>query len=354
MTAAGALISGSTASLRATGVVRYVGALFLLVWLVGWVFGEIFAIGLLPVSRKSVFVLLFLLVWVPLWTLGGLAAFVHLLRSVAGEDSISVQASGIELLRRAGPFRRTRSIDRTAIRRVRIRHSDKALVLDTTSGTQVLTQFGTAVEREAIGHWLRQRLSIPEAPPTTDSGKPPATWKVSTEGGGARLKNHHDRMGRTRSLIAWLGAGLAALGWYASLGSQSRAGSVVVPVLALALVLWASWMTWGLREWIMRPGQITLHLRFATWESERTFKSARLVVEHQRDSDSDDRYKLAVSDANGQKTIYTQLYDSGELLDFARWIKRLTGFPITLPHGMQPSRTTPVSSDELRLGDASR
>ena len=57
---------------------------------------------------------------------------------------------GLRLVRRAGPFRRVRTFDRGAIRRVRLRRRDNALVLDTSAGVQVLTTFGTIAERAAI------------------------------------------------------------------------------------------------------------------------------------------------------------------------------------------------------------
>jgi hypothetical protein len=116
-------IAGSSASLRASGIVRYINATFLVVWLAGWALGEVVALGFLIMLIRSVvgsaaglpwpipggdwiaggaagFVLLFLLVWLTLWTVGGLAAFNELLRSLAGEDHISVQPAGVELRQR--------------------------------------------------------------------------------------------------------------------------------------------------------------------------------------------------------------------------------------------------------------
>jgi hypothetical protein len=148
-----AFITGSSASLRVTGSVRYIGATFLLVWLAGWALGEAFALGFLILLIRSVvgtffgmswplpggqwiaggaagFFFLFLVVWLTLWTFGGLAAITELLRNLAGEDRVSVQPAGVELVCRAGPFRRVRTFDRSRIRRVRIRRHDKAVVME--------------------------------------------------------------------------------------------------------------------------------------------------------------------------------------------------------------------------------
>ncbi len=86
---------GTTRSLRPRGIGRYFTAAFLSVWLVGWVVGEVFAIGMLAtitaalanifsehlpawhtdfVSSGGVaFAILFLVLWLTLWTIGGIA-----------------------------------------------------------------------------------------------------------------------------------------------------------------------------------------------------------------------------------------------------------------------------------------
>ena len=85
------------------------------------------------------FVFLFLTIWLTLWTIGGIAAVTELLRSLAGEDLVSVESPGVVLARRAGPFRRVRTFERSQIRRIRLRHHDKAVVLDTASITTITT-----------------------------------------------------------------------------------------------------------------------------------------------------------------------------------------------------------------------
>ena len=37
---------------------------------------------------------------------------------------------------------------------------------------------------------------------------------------------------------------------------------------------------------------------------------------------------LVVTDAEGRKTIHTQVHDSGEVVDLARWMAGRTGFPL--------------------------
>ena len=121
----------STVTLRPTGQWRYLSAAFLALWLAGWAIGEVVGLGAIagfiasaiPVlntialatlveklsTGAAIFMFLFLLVWTTFWTIGGIAAFTTLLRDLAGEDRLRLVPDGIELTRRAGPFRRSRT-----------------------------------------------------------------------------------------------------------------------------------------------------------------------------------------------------------------------------------------------------
>jgi hypothetical protein len=256
-------ISGSTASLRPSGVARYSGVVFFVVWLAGC----------------AVFVMVSVPGWLPICLLGGIVASAQLLRSIAGEDRIAVQPSGIDVVRRAGPFHRTYSFDRAAIRRVRIRHRDRALVIDTTSGARLLTQLGTPSERDAVAEWIREHVPLSHQSSSSDPGTLPAGWETAR-------------------------------------------------------------------------GRLTFRRRFLWWATEQSFTSAHLKVTHDIDSDGDHLYRLVVTDAHNRRTIYREMNDSGDIVDLARWLATATGFPLALPHGMEPPRTTPVTADEMRLGDS--
>jgi hypothetical protein len=348
----GSVIFGSTASLRPSGIGRYFGAVFLSVWLLGWAAGEVFAIGMLATIFSSLsgvladrlpagmiefatsgaagFVVLFLLVWLTLWTFGGIAAITHLLRSLAGEDSIALQGASLELVRRAGPFRRRLALERSAIRRIRLRPHDNALVADTEKGAEVLTQFGSIAQREAVADWLRRHLAVPETDPGAAAGAPPKTWEVTSTDGSARVRKVQPHARAIRSVIAWAVTGLVSFGWFASLGTDPPVGSPPALALTVLLSVGALLSTWGRREWIVRSGQLTFRRSFATWEDERTFKSARLAVAHHTDSDNDRHYKLVVTDSQGEKTIHSRMNDADEVTDLARWMASRTGFPLTL------------------------
>jgi hypothetical protein len=345
-------ISGSEASLRPRGIARFIGAGFLSIWLTGWVVGEVFAVGFLLMIFRSVvgaaaglnvpppgaewaaggaaaFAIVFLLLWLTLWTFGGVAAINELLRSVAGEDRLSVVRSGVTLVRRAGPFRRTYTFERAAIRRIRFRKQNRELVIDTASGTHMLTKFGTADEREAIMAWLRRHISFPADSEALDANTTPQGWTVSASEGATRLSRGSKKALRVAAIIAWAMVLVIAMAWYGSLNTGE--GNTSALVIASILAAGASWLTWARHDWIVRAGQLTQYRRFGTWESERRFTIARLEVEASRDSDNDDRYRLIVSDRDGKRTISSAISDDAEVVALGRWISSRTGFPLSLP-----------------------
>jgi hypothetical protein len=346
-------ITGSSASLKPGGIARYFAAVFLSVWLAGWLLGEVFAAGFLILLVRSVvgsvaggswpipggewiaggaagFVFLFLLIWLALWTVGGVAAITELLRSLAGEDLLLVQSPGLELARRAGPFRRVRTFERARIRRVRLRHHDKAVVMDTPSGTELVTKFGTADDRRAVVEWLRSRLSLPEHETRVDPTAAPPGWTIITEGGTAHLTRTDPRTRRIGSLIMWAIVAFMGLIWYGASATLS-AGSAIAAALTLLVTFGAAWVTWSRREWRVRHGDLTAHTTFLMWQRERSFRSARLVVAISTDSDNDDHYRLHVIDEQGKRQIASEMNDEVDIVDLGRWLSARTGFPLTLP-----------------------
>ena len=341
-----------------------------MVWLAGWTIGEAVALGVLIMLIRSAvgsaaglswpipggewiaggataFAFLFLLVWLALWTFAGYAAIRELLRKLAGEDRISVQPAGVELVRRAGPFRRIRTFDRSQIRRVRIRLHDKGVVLDTVSGPELMTTFGTAAERQAVLEWLRRRLSLPDEGTGVDPAAAPPGWRMTVEAGTTRLSRTDLQAWRTGALLAWVIAGLTGVIWFGSMQTGRAFGSLVALALALLLVTVAAWITWSRREWLVRYGHLTSHRRFGTRAWDRSFAGARLEVVQSTDSDNDDLYELKVFDEQGARTIANEVNDEAGIVDLAVWLSARTGFSLTMPRGMRPRRATPVTEEEM-------
>jgi hypothetical protein len=224
--------------------------------------------------------------------------------------------------------------ERSNIRRVRLRHHDKAVVIDMASGAEVVTKYGTAEDRRALVEWLRSRLSLPEREPVVDPSAAPPRWTMTVEGGAVHLTRTDPQTRRTASLIMWAIVAFMGLIWFGASATLS-AGSLIAAALSLLLTFGAAWVTWSRREWRVRHGELTAHTEFLTWTRERTFRSARLEVEVSTDSDNDDHYTLNVIDGDGKRRIATEINDEFDIVDLGRWLSARTGFPLTLPRRLQ-------------------
>ncbi len=339
-------IDGATASFRPAGRARYFGAGFLSFWLCGWAAGEAFGAyflvtllmtiaGLAPQAVQggkwleggaAFGGLLFILFWLSLWTFAGVAAITQLLRSLAGEDRIDVHGTAIEITRRAGPFSRVKSHDRSDIRAIRLRQKDQAVMIDTTTASSEITKFGTAEERKQLVEWLHQRLALPATPPAALS---PRGWTLQSESGTTQMTRMDPRTRWIAASIAWVVAAISAMSWFGALASGSRGGAAVALAITAALTALALWLTAGVSEWRVRPGQLTYRMRFLLWTRERAFQGAQLKMAITTDSDGDRHYKLQVSDAHGSKTIASEMNDDADTRELGQWLSARSGFPLT-------------------------
>ena len=147
------------AALYPRGLGRFVDAAFMTVWLAMWVVGEVAVLFLtgstivsliatvLSLSLPSFFpkvsdpgvaggFLLFGMLFLTLWTVGGIAAGMHLFRSVAGEDRVWLTSELLVIQRRAWLFRRTTRVPRHDIRRISMTDRDRELAVYSSRGMQ--------------------------------------------------------------------------------------------------------------------------------------------------------------------------------------------------------------------------
>jgi hypothetical protein len=343
---------GDSYSLHPFGWGRYLDLVVLSVWLTFWVVGETVALALagglvaavvtapfgvtlshasrIAPDGSAPFFLLFILLWLTIWTVGGVAALTHVLRSVAGEDLVAVSSEGLAIVRRAGPFRRRRTIPLDAIRRVRLHLTDAAVVADTTQGVIDVTRLGTRDDRRDLLAWLQRRLVLPDEAEAQrrESEAPPHGWEVQIDGVETRLSRITQRARRNSAIVLWSAAAMIATGLVS--GAQTgRMTNVHVAsgVVSTLVALWAAWATWGRSEWLVSHGRLVWRRQFATWEHERPFADGSLELVHHVDSDGDDRYTLRVRDARDRRTIATGLHDPSELTSLAHWLAKRTRFP---------------------------
>ena len=85
--------------------------LFLPLWLVGWAFGEVTALGQVLTGSSPDGSSLFMLVWLTGWTLGGGWAIATLVWLIAGRERVRVEQGTLTLEHLGGPIARRRRYD---------------------------------------------------------------------------------------------------------------------------------------------------------------------------------------------------------------------------------------------------
>jgi hypothetical protein len=341
---------------RSTGWWRFIDAAFLLVWLAFWLVGELVALLLLvsmlsssasaalgrppllaswaPLTDGSVSLfLLGLLFWITLWTIGGYLAARHLLRSLAGEDSVEATAGELHVRRRTGPFHRRHVIPRSAIHRVRLCLPNRALVVDTDTGTREISDLGTVDERDALRLRLAIELSLPAGAEAAHREMAPRERDIETQG-TMTIVTHPPRRARiiTTRIVLVL-AVLMSLGWIDVLrrGAISAAtdGESLSMGLTVLVAAAAMWFALSRTEWLLTPGRIARRRRFAHWTlREQQFeRPSTFRVEQRQDSDGDDRYTLVVRNDAGRCALESAVYDEYELLGLGEWLSARTGLP---------------------------
>ncbi len=288
--------AGQVARLRSTGPGRFFAAAFLGVWLCGWAAGECFALlalgtgvvslatgGRIPVkgidSPAGVVVFGgFLVLWLTLWTFGGWAAGTQFLRLLWGEDTLLVDGAGLTRVRRAGPFRRTKSWARDTIRGFDVTPS-RSFQLLTSSGAVTLSDLGTIGEREALAGELREAFGgAPAATPENPSASAttlapdepvqlPDRWIETIDPDGTFAIVPEPRARQRGARIVWVLALLLLLfdaRLFASVTDGGRtllAPLIVVSALAALLVWGAAWLSWGRVELRVEDGRIVVRRR---------------------------------------------------------------------------------------------
>jgi hypothetical protein len=347
-------IAPASRQLRPTHWSRYLDAIFLTVWLVFWVVGEVAALALLvgmvasglsatlgrpawlaswapPTDGSVTLFLAFLLFWLALWTVGGIAAITHLLRNVSGEDDITASTTGIILTRRAGPFKRRREIPRASIRRIRIQLKGNAVVADTDGGTVTISELGDADQRRSLQAWLLSQLGLPDEAQAArrERERPPAQRDVNTED-NELIVTHPTRRARILRMRVILGVAiLMSLGWLGALRRGFMTPVEFWAALATLLVAASSlWLLTSRTEWAIRSGRMSIRQRIAHWTlREHDFPAlSTLAIEHHLDSDGDDRYALVIVHGSHKRVLDRSLYDQFELLALGEWLSARTGF----------------------------
>ncbi|HEY6194047.1 MAG TPA: hypothetical protein VI504_03315 [Candidatus Eisenbacteria bacterium] len=344
--------TGWQVTLHSHGMLRFLPAAFLGVWLCGWALGEYFALTLLgsalqgafgpgflagvmptmrstPPSREGLPLLFtFLCVWLPLWTLGGFGALSRLLSLLFGREVIRCGTEGLAIERfTLFPASRTR-LDPRQVAGFRTR--GPIVLADTPAKAVLVAQLGTPAERaELVASLEEWRKSFgPTLAPAADQSPVPG-WQVVTDETGALALTPSPRVQHVIGGVL-LGLGAACAASLAAIAAQTQDVRLLVACAALglpgALCLYGGGWLVGVREsWHPRAG--TLERRRVgfgrVWS--REFRPLGLELRVSTGSEGDSRWTLVVSGEGGEQVLASSTRDANLPSSLGRWLAERAG-----------------------------
>lgn len=336
--------SSTIRELRAAGVVRYVAATFLGLWLCGWAAGELAAlIALVWVVPKMASgaigylgVIAFILAWLTFWTIGGAAALWQFCACLAGRDQFERIPGGVRVTRRAPPFVRRRLLPDGAVQTIRLSGRQNELVASVDGKEIVLTTLGSTADRLELRDWLRRELAIAPAA----SGEPPrlpSGWVAQFGHDGFEVMTENPRYRRLRALIVGvlfiavatsimlvLQRGRHPATWSAS----TWIGASVLGGLALLLGWAALWSWLGRTEWVLHQGTLERRRWLAGHRWGQPVHATRLAVTCREDSDGDKSISLVGIAGTQRITLQRDLNEVEVVLAMGRWLAARTQVPL--------------------------
>ena len=344
--------SGMQATLRASGVLRFLPAAFMAFWLCGWAVGEWFALrlfaslvrtllgssvlagwfpplgGTMPGGPMVVVFSAFLTLWLVLWTVGGVGAFQQLLWLLFGRDVVRWGGDALEADHAALWFVTRDRLEARAITGFRLFRG--AVVADSREAAVRVTRLGTDVERQELRAMLeawRGTIAPPE-PLAEDRSPVPSFTTFRDETGAIALERPR---GPRRGPGVWLGVlALALFAANVAVFSQKTGVALVVAELFLALagavcLAGSLWLLAARESWHVRPGKLERRRTWfgRTWSAE--FVPLELQLSSASDSDGDLCWSLVVSGAGRRHTIASAIDDPNTPLTLGTWLAERTG-----------------------------
>jgi hypothetical protein len=344
--------SGTQVTLRVSGILRFLPAAFLAVWLCGWAVGEWFALRLFASAVRTLlgwsflerwfpalhgtppsgpmigFFVAFLVFWLTLWTVGGVGAFYQLLMLLFGRDVVRWDGETLEIRHSALWFASWERVDARAI--TGLRSARACLVADTRQRAVRVTRYGSDEDRAQLCALLEAwRASIaPPAPLAADESPVPTFVAFRDETGAIALTRPRAPRRSMGVLLAVLG--LALFAGMVSIFAQKSGVALVVGVLFLflagaACLAGSVWLLAARESWHMGAGRLERRriLFGRTWSAE--FVPLELQLSSERDSDGDLRWALVVSGAGRRHTIASAIEDPNPPQTLGTWLAERTG-----------------------------
>jgi hypothetical protein len=347
-----------TFALRPRGASRFFHAAFLVVWLALWAVAEaaglVFVFLLLrlalaflgvspmPPSTLSTSSLLlaglFGLVWTALWTWGGVSAMRDLAWTLWGADHLRVGPTGIELVKHAPPLSQKKVFPRDSILRVRLRDLDRALVVETPRGEELLTALGTPARRDELRRRIAATLALDESSALArELSALPEGWDLDLDADSRTLLVQSRRCRRAQTRFLATATAVLALAFAASLHDPFGPGAALLALLTLLSGLGACWLRWGRSEWLVEDGLLVFRRRLGRWLlAEDELPGAQLVVEA-----GDEFFRLVALKDGRRRAIDSGSGDGRAYVRLGRWIAHRCALSLTLPRGLDDGRRGP-------------
>ncbi len=342
-------LAGLEARLVSREAGRFGGATFLLVWLVFWLAGEAFVLGILiaggwalatgqpmgdgttPLEvAPALLAGVFLAGWLAFWTLGGVMAWQEFFRLLWSSDRLIARGDGLEIVQRRGPLAKRFRVPRDTLRGLHRIEAPTSVQAETVDGMVELTRNGTPAEQEQLVAAFIAEMRLPltdRLPPLLPNG-----WREvrAPEGGDVLVKDPASR--RTAARIMWLitlPLIWAALTVLREAWIKPTLGAVAAILTALAaFALWgAVRLSWTREEWRLEPRQLVRQKRFGSNRREGPVGTG-LSLSETTDSDGDRWFTLAVqTDGGGTHPLLRRMHDPTEPRQLGRWLTARTKIP---------------------------
>ncbi|MCP9883897.1 hypothetical protein KBY97_01980 [Synechococcus sp. ATX 2A4] len=392
------MASTLTFHFRPQGPGRFVLGGFLSVWLCGWAAGEVFVLVMLsrllrewaaadgPLGEgtasstgmsmgMTAALSGFLLLWVSLWTLGGIMALREWLRCFWADERLVLNAEGLTLRSRLGPFGRRRRIPSEEIRHCEVRGRGQhqgALVVELTDRVMELTRLGTGSERQSAADALNAALGLRPgaAPPTAGEGveamapRLPRRWQ-ELEGAMFESPVLVPNLANRRLQTAVMAVVTGVFGALTFLLCRSALGQAsywipagIVALLALGCCWGTLWLLLGRRELRLEHHQLVVQRRFGRSLREVAQLESLELVEV-TDSDGDAWYKLQGHRPLGKPlTLSSAINNAAEPRALGLWLHQRTQIPyrdaIPSQSEREQQRAATVLALKQRLGESGR
>ncbi|HUR47329.1 MAG TPA: hypothetical protein VMZ27_15715 [Candidatus Saccharimonadales bacterium] len=374
---------GLRATLRISGVSRFLGAGFLSFWLVGWAAGEVFALWILTAgvwslvtghpqsgSRQPIAVGmalpmgLFLLFWLTLWSFGGIMAIRELLRLLFGRDSILATPERLELHNSYGLFRTRKTIPRAELRYFYLKPCGKGLCVETINGSVELTRLGNPKELQGLEQTLNQEYRL--SPQALAEGVLPVGWveAVSPEREKVLIKDPSAR--RRQAVVAWVFCALILLlGLYLGFIAQGLPSiwipALIVTGIAALIAAGAAWLSFGRHEWRLESGRLILQRRFGLSRTTQ-FESVALELREDNSGEDGPSYELTAIAPNApprpnfgrgkhRRLILSQSNDPTVARNLGLWLSRRCQVPLA-DRATRQMKTLEIEDLKRQLADS--